>query len=548
MRALDKAVTGPGHFGYCPPCAPLPTPGVALTRGTGEWQMPVTCRVTLLTLGGLALAVSASGARPDVWLEVRSPNFVVIANAGEAQARRVSAQFEHARAVLRHVLGDATVDARQPIVILAVKNERSLRELLPQFWERRGPRPVAVSWKGPHQHDVALRVDASPDQQPRLVGHEYLHVLTSVRVPDAPAWLDEGLSEFWTSVDVREGTVEVGRPLLNHLALLRSRPWIPLDELLAVARGHYAGDSRTLAMFYAQSWALVHFLTLGEGAGVDGRSAEVQLKADATEGRDAGSRAVRVEFAPSAYAGRLRQGVDPVEAARLAFGDLGALAQALAAYVHAGRFRVVQVEALPQDAVPAQTLRVRVLPPAESLAVRGSFLVAGERPSKALPLLSEALALNPTAPLTLETLGDFHFRQNNPDEARRWFERATATGAASHLAHFYLAILAPSGAEDHLRRAIALDPTFAPAYARLADLYARDNRNLEEALRLARRATGLEPDDPGYWVDLGRLLLRLQSPIEARTAGERASTVARSARERAWAASFLSELDLWRSR
>jgi hypothetical protein len=43
-----------------------------------------------------------------------------------------------------------------------------------------------------------LRVDAPDRERSRRVLHEYVHLLTHANVPDLPAWLDEGISEFWT--------------------------------------------------------------------------------------------------------------------------------------------------------------------------------------------------------------------------------------------------------------------------------------------------------------------------------------------------------------
>src|SRR5271157_5978292 len=54
----------------------------------------------LLTVALLVLPATLSPAdRYDNWLEVRSPNFTVVSNAGEREARRTAAQFEEFREV-----------------------------------------------------------------------------------------------------------------------------------------------------------------------------------------------------------------------------------------------------------------------------------------------------------------------------------------------------------------------------------------------------------------------------------------------------------------
>jgi tetratricopeptide (TPR) repeat protein len=467
------------------------------------------------------LAVAVPRAQPrDRWLELQSPHFVVVSNAGEEKARQVSEEFERVRSVLHALTRAGIEDARQPVVVLAVAHEDNLRELLPQFWERKGTRPVAAYWTGPHQHYIALRVDASELEWRRRVVHEFIHLLANVNFRDAPAWLDEGLSEFWSTVVVDDDGIEVGRPALHHVRRLRSRrAWIPLEELLAMERAPETRDGRRLAAFYAQSWALTHYVMLGRARTV-------------------------VELEPARYIEHLREGADAVTAASLAFGDLQELEQTVSAYVRTGRFRALRLEAGstakgteqgPGRHEAERTVRVRPLSAAESLALRAQAVVDGQRAATALPLLTEAVRLDPGETAALETLGSFYFQQNKPDEAARWFDRAIETGSASYFAHFYRAILArpadglvPS-AEDLLRRAIELNPAFAPAYARLADLYARDASRLRDALPLARRAAELEPENPAHWVHLGKLLLRLNRPREAREVGERGLAAARSA-------------------
>ena len=496
---------------------------------------------TLVALALLALAWPAPGAtEPDRWLEVRSPHFVVISNAGEKRARSVSRQFERVRALLRGVLKDARVDPRDPVVVLAVNSERRLRELLPQYWDRKGQRPVAGYWKGPHRHYVVLRVDAPDREQYRRVLHEYVHLLTHANVPDLPAWLDEGLSEFWATAVVQSDGVEIGRPAPHHLTTLRARhSWIPLDELLAMERAPDARDSRRLSMFYAQSWALTHYAMLGDSApGAVGPPV--------------------LELVPSKYVEGLRERGNPTEAGVLAFGDLSQLERAVAAYVHESRFRVLRIP-VPQLEVEASDpnedleIRVRTLTSAESLAVRAGFLADGERPAAALPLLREALAANPNDTSALETLGYLRFQQNNAAEAAGWFDRAIESGSATYLAYFYRAILAAPAvnqlaggarAEDYLRRAIGLNPGFAEPYVRLADLYAQDAGRVEEALPLVRRATELEPENAAYWLDLGKLLLRLHRSDEARNVGRQGLAVASwSNSSRELLEAFLRELE-----
>ena len=237
----------------------------------------------------------------------------------------------------------------------------------------------------------------------------------------------------------------------------------------------------------------------------------------------------------------------PLRAAERAFGDLDELEATLRQYVRSDRLRVFRFDAPPR--LGDQELSVRALTPAEALAARGTFLVYGQRPQAAQPVLAEALGLDPDQPLAHQSMGYLHFRQNQLDEAEDWFARAVALESSGYLSHFYSAVLTrptdaagPARIESALRRTIELNPAFAPAYARLADRLGRHDDRMEEAAALARRAAQLEPDNGAYWVGLGQILTRLDRPEYARAAGQNGLVAARSAEIRELARAFLESL------
>jgi tetratricopeptide (TPR) repeat protein len=430
-------------------------------------------RVWVAAIALLLASPAAGAAAQPPWLEAQSAHFTVTSDASADEIRQAARDFERIRAVLAGTLRGARVDPDQPLVILAVRNGRGLRELLPQYWERRGAHPVAAFWAGPYRRCIALRLDTPAPERMRRALHEYVHLVTHANVPDPPAWLDEGLSELWATAVVGDGTVEVGRPPVGALKLLRqSRSWIPLRDLMAMGRAPEASDKNKLRMFYAQSWALAHYLVLGRNGGA-GLSAG--LYAD-----------------------------DP-----RTIDDAGALERELKTYVDSARIETVRFEWQPPDPAAESAdlaeVPVRRLSAADALVARAGCLADGERPDAALPLLNEALTAEPDHAPALETLGYIRFQQNQAREAASWFDRAIATGSASHLAYFYRAILAgpvpqaPGGVsietQQYLRRSIELNADFAPAYERLSVLVSKEDANSVEAVSLLRRAIELDPNN-----------------------------------------------------
>jgi TonB family protein len=247
--------------------------------------------------------------------------------------------------------------------------------------------------------------------------------------------------------------------------------------------------------------------------------------------------------------------VDSVTAARQAFGNLEKLQETLRDYVRSDLRRTRPMEVTAPIEIDEASYASRELSRADSLAMRASFLAAGDNREAAWPLLEGALRLDPVNALAHETKGFLYFFQQDSEEALRWFTRAVELDSQSYIAHYYFAVLATekvengdawSKAERSLRRAIAINPMFGPGYGQLAYEYLRRDQNLEGALDIARRAVTLEPDNVTYLFNLGHILLRLSRYEEALAIGERLSAIATTDDERALAAAYRDNVDSYR--
>src|SRR5205807_4599340 len=102
----------------------------------------------------------------------------------------------------------------------------------------------------------------------RVVYHELTHYFLRNTVSShVPLWFNEGLAEFYSTFTGSNDTVDVGRPVEEHLAWLRNEPLIPLKELFAInhdSKEYHEGNRQ--GVFYAESWALVHYLMIGNPA------------------------------------------------------------------------------------------------------------------------------------------------------------------------------------------------------------------------------------------------------------------------------------------
>src|SRR5262249_10852129 len=97
-----------------------------------------------------------------------------------------------------------------------------------------------------------------------VVYHELTHSFLSRSLDARPAWLSEALAEYFATADIQDEASYLGGLSQERLEFLKSGRLIPLEELLAVDdRSPYYNEAVKANIFYAESWAFVHFLMHG---------------------------------------------------------------------------------------------------------------------------------------------------------------------------------------------------------------------------------------------------------------------------------------------
>jgi tetratricopeptide (TPR) repeat protein len=460
---------------------------------------------SLVFLAGLVLS-AAPAAAAETWVAARSPHFAVVTNGGERQARRVAHQFEQIRALFQAGF-KVRLDPGRPFVILAVKDEASMRELAPWYWERRGGvRPAGLFARGSDKHYVLMRLDLDDTEQPyHVLYHEYVHLVTSLNYCRLPLWLSEGLAEFYATAEIDEESVRWGRIQAWHVHQLREGSLLPLADLLAADHGsRFYNEGSRATMFYAQSAVLTHYLMLGS------RERSGQL---------------------SAFAKLLIEDVPEDEAFRRTLGDAKQLEKEVRAYVARFMFQGLKAPAK----LEAQAIRSYALSPADAAAIRGDFLARQGRAREARKLLEEAARLAPDLSVAYESLGLLELRDGRNQEAARHLARSVELFPQNYLALYHSATVGEAKTpeerarrEKDLRRVIELNPQFPLAYARLARLLSTDDGKGEEALGLARRASELDPAVISHQLLVKWILANLGRKEEAARVEESILRTARS--------------------
>jgi tetratricopeptide (TPR) repeat protein len=473
---------------------------------------------------GLALFVCVAHAAysEEKWHEASSANFVLVTNASPERAESILLTLERFRAALAKVLPELRRGSSIPTRLYGFRDHDSLEPFVPPS-ETRQSRVTGYFRKGASENVIVLDLTFGTPAFERVLFHEYLHLVLSWSERDFPLWFEEGLSEFYAGSRIDEGGAEVGVSDPRHRALLSRVPLMPIEELLSIGE---AGESE--ALFYAQSWALVHYLLI-----------------EAPEGRE------RLARFLSLHEG----GAEPVAAFRDAFGsEPTAMQAALAEYLKRPRWSGVKVDLSPASLEPALSRR---LSKAEVQQRWGALFLATSRLREARVCLEEAVRLDPELGSGWEGLGFLELEEGDRERAMAHLEKAVdLEGASASGLYRYADILladyrgrvdsipdaVAEKAASALKRGLALEPAAQESVELLAFLYVVRGERLDEAEALVGSALQIEPDDPPLLFLRGQLLAKRGEYEEARKTLKRALETSEDPRLRAEAEEFLARM------
>jgi tetratricopeptide (TPR) repeat protein len=431
------------------------------------------------------LSVSLLHAAPhDPWVRIRSANFELFTTAGERTGRDLIHYFEQVHSFFQQAFAlDGT--AAQPVRIVSFRSDK---EYLPYR-----PTEVADAFFEPgFEHDYIVMKNPSTDLYPTAI-HEYTHMLLRQTKLDVPPWLNEGLAELYSSLEPEGSKIVVGKVIPGRIHTLARDPWIDLRTLVSAGANSPLYSQKAHAeMFYAESWALVHMLTLDE------------------------------RYSPSlrAMMDALKDG-DSVGAFQKAYGKpIGKVQEDLKAYFDGNRFNAAVFDIQ----LPAEEEEPAVEPGAAMLA----RLALAELMSNDRTKLDQALAAYKTLSRDYENRweieqgwAEFLARERRSSEAVAHFARAAGLGANDPRMYVkYARVLnlwnRTGEAAEALKTAVRLDPALDDAHFELAVTLVRIG-NDREALAEFHAIKHLGPENAfRYFYNLAEAHYRLGDIARAR--------------------------------
>lgn len=359
----------------------------------------------------LAFLFAASGAFGEIplpadneqWLTVTSGEFRIFSSSSE----RATVEMVTELLRMRETIGKVTqlkVRSSLPMYIFVFKNERTFAPFRDALFQRRNANVSGGFLSTENANFVILQNDARGGVD-RVVYHELTHYFVENTMAGLPLWFNEGIAEYYSTFSTSGDRVQIGKIVPEHLRWLRNGNLLPLAQLFAVdSRSPDYSEGRRQGVFYAESWALIHYILAGN------EQRRPQLP----------------EFLAA-----IRSGKSNEEAFQSAFRTtFASLEGELRAYVRQpvmsftsypiGELHVPEV--MPPQAAPRDVVLVAL----GNLLAQSNAASAGD----AVRFLEEATRLNPKNAEAHASLGFVHERNNDRAAATAAYEQAIALGSS----------------------------------------------------------------------------------------------------------------------
>ncbi len=439
----------------------------------------LTMKKTILLTLALLLLLGASApvaAAKDNWIKIRSKNFTLIGNTSESEIRQVAKRLELFREVFAQIFPNTKLGASVPTTVLLFKSDSSYKPFKPKRDGKTLENVAGYFMPTADINYITLKTELQGIDPFQVIFHEYVHFLVNNNLTRVPLWLNEGLAEYYSTFKASDNNqkIRLGLPVEWHLRILQDRGLLPLKTLLEVdTRSPHYSESSKAGIFYAESWAFVHYLMLENNMA---RRPQLML-----------------------FLSRLNTGIPLETNFRQSFqADYAKIEAELNAYIKRFRFPVLDIEVekpLDYDKEMQSTRATE----AEVQYHLGDLLLRARRLEEAEPYLQKALSLEPKAADALVALGALRTRQRAYPEAKKILQQAIELDANNYLAHYqYANILLQEEqmekAIEAYRQAAKLKPELGYLHQQLGYVLSEMHRDEEaieaytQSLRVDKRA------------------------------------------------------------
>jgi len=451
----------------------------------------------LFSFAAYLSAVPPAFASEPQWIEVQSPHFSVVTDAGEKRGRETAMRFEQMRAVFGALLTKVNLNMPIPLQIVAFRNAKEFRQFAP-LWNGK-PVQLAGLFQGGEDRSFIM-LDMSVENPWTVVFHEYAHqLMNGVLTARVDPWFEEGFAEYFSSIEVDSKEARVGKIPEYDYQILQQDGMMRIADLFRVQQNSstYNENGSHRTVFYAESGMLVHYIYDND-----------------------------LVIRLSNYFGlKIDRNVPVEDAIQQAFGfNAVQFDKVLHNYVSGSRFKYYPM-AKPSN-IDGKDYLAKPMSAADSGAVLADVhLHSSDYQDKAIAEFQEILKTEPNHAAACRGLGYAYLQKRDFAQAGEYFKRAAQADSKDPRVHYYSAqLMSREGSfanrEDlpemirELETAIALDPGFADPYSLLAfaQMYAGDPA---KGLVSIQKAVSLSPRNENYQFNLAQMYLNNQKADEA---------------------------------
>lgn len=362
------------------------------------------------------------------WLVGENQYFTVVSNASEKRTLQIFEELQFAREVLvgKYIEIDSEL-ASERLTVVVCKDRKTISKLAHLYAGK--PRLTSGFFMDVQSGAYAV-VDASYDMEVvrRIIYHEYVHFLLKSLKARLPLWMNEGLAVAFSTIKKtrkkKQDIIEVGRSSYWYTYVLINEEPIPLDQLFAVTRNskEYNSSEHGRGTYYAQSWALVHYMLFGTS----------DLPPDSFS-KLIESSIVNSQVTESDFVSATGVNYDQMD-------------KRIHRYIRDGKFRVNLIPA--SDLLVSSRITLSRMDEDDADSYIGRVILETRGYEEAYPILKKAFDANSNSLVANESMGFAMMRNGEIDSAQKHFDEAIRLGSKS--SRLYLASIG-LGEQDRIQ-------------------------------------------------------------------------------------------------
>ncbi|MDP9053910.1 MAG: hypothetical protein M3N93_06350 [Acidobacteriota bacterium] len=328
----------------------------------------------------------------DQWVRLTTPHFELYTEAGEKKGREAILYFEEVRSFFSETSPSSRKAPALPVRIIAFRTEKQFRPYSPS-------EVAAAFYTGSQKRDYIVMQDLLPEHFPVAI-HEYVHLIVRHSGVKLPVWLEEGWADVYSTLKPIGKKTMVGDLIPGRVQTLQNEKWLDFNTLTSVTQDSPTyNEKNRVGIFYSESWALAHMLSLSR------------------------------EYGPAfnKFIAALNDGKSAADACRIAYGKSSAqVYNDLQMYLYRNQiFGALFLMKLTKSEEEADAAPVT---PLQSEIILADLLAATNKAERARAAYERLEKENPASAEISESLGYLAWQKNDRNAALRYFEQAFALG------------------------------------------------------------------------------------------------------------------------